>query len=77
MIVKCQRALESNEFDPPVLVYDRTRDFEVHVPMGALWEDLFSVYGLEQYFGAKFFARVHMQGSELVIDKVFKQDLGW
>jgi hypothetical protein len=62
MIVKCQWPLVTNT-EPQILIYDRDhtiRRFEVVTPA---WEELFAGQ-------LKIYARAHIDGTILVIDKV-------
>jgi hypothetical protein len=76
VIVKMQRPL--NRPDGPGLMYSQDRSFETQFVMDGLMENLFAVFGLEQYGKAKLFAAVHLDKTrKLVIDDVFDTDLGW
>lgn len=77
MIVKIQKPMSSSAPNPPVLVYNRERNFEQMLPYSDFWDALFEQSGLEQYGKVKLFAEVHLDRNILVVDRALKEDLGW
>lgn len=66
MIVKCQKPLFGNAF---VFVYNESRTLEVYIPYTPQWE---------KWFGPRLkrYALAHMDGTELVIDRICR-DRSW
>lgn len=79
MICKLQKPLFPTPPEGKVLAYTKHRKFECFVPWSPLLDSMFEVFGLEFYFGAKFFAECHVDETtnELVIDKPLTTDEGW
>jgi hypothetical protein len=71
MILKFQKPLASSEPDPPVLVYNENRTFEITLPF-----DSDTPYRYLFLFVNKFYANCSIIDDEPVIRKII-EDQGW
>ena len=79
MMVKMQRPLYSDHPDGPmVLIYNRSRSFQVQVPLDEEYEEMFEEHGLPEWGRLKMFAEVTItRDGEIEVNAFSDGDLGW